>query len=240
MCSPRSPHCARTAPARPQGGAGTNGLRPGGQCFHAMARRLTGYLIVGARIGPGAGCATGSARPVAPRSPALHEVAAGRRPGHQPARIAVDGRLRHRRWAILEDLQPHRQRQLLAAATMSAGTSWGWARWTLSRPTNPGPWRAALHGATAPRSSSTTTNAGSRCDVCRCWAGGQLRSADESLPEREPERGGHRGCRPRTEQERHTGHLLVQTSQRVVSQRGGDHVRPLTGMDDDGQDRVCP
>ena len=54
---------------------------------------------------PGQGPAPG----VAARRPALHALAGRRRPRLQPARLAVDGRLRHRRRAVLPGLQPDRQ-----------------------------------------------------------------------------------------------------------------------------------
>ena len=52
----------------------------------------------------------GPARRVAARRPALHALAGRRRPGLQPARLAVDGRLRHRRGAVLPGLQPDHAR----------------------------------------------------------------------------------------------------------------------------------
>ena len=48
----------------------------------------------------------GPAPRVAARRPALHALAGRRRPRLQPARLAVDGRLRHRRGAVLPGLQP--------------------------------------------------------------------------------------------------------------------------------------
>ena len=94
-----------------------------GSAFEAWKRGRTGFPIVDAgmrqlrRLGldaqpgpddrgelPGQGPAPG----VAARRPALHAVARGRRPRVQPARLAVDGRLRHRRGAVLPGLQPHR------------------------------------------------------------------------------------------------------------------------------------
>ena len=50
----------------------------------------------------------GPAPRVAARRPALHAVARRRRPRLQPARLAVDRRLRHRRGAVLPGLQPDR------------------------------------------------------------------------------------------------------------------------------------
>ena len=48
----------------------------------------------------------GPARRVAARRPALHALAGRRRPRLQPARLAVGGRLRHRRGAVLPGVQP--------------------------------------------------------------------------------------------------------------------------------------
>ena len=52
----------------------------------------------------------GPARRVAARRPALHALAGRRRPRLQPARLAVDGGLRHRRGAVLPGLQPDHAR----------------------------------------------------------------------------------------------------------------------------------
>src|ERR1035437_7869075 len=45
----------------------------------------------------------------------------------------------------------------------------------------------------------------------------------------------HRRSRCRVKQIRHIGYLLVETSQRVVSQRRGDHVPLLARVNDDGE-----
>ena len=92
-----------------------------GAALDAWRRGRTGFPIVdaghaaaaahGLDAQPGADdhrqlSGQGPARRVAARRPPLHALAGRRRPGVQPARLAVGGRLRHRRGAVLPRVQP--------------------------------------------------------------------------------------------------------------------------------------
>ena len=89
---------------------------PGARAAPASRRRRRDAPAAGDRLDaqpgaddrgqlPGQGPAPG----VAARRAALHALAGRRRPRLQPARLAVDGRLRHRRGAVLPGLQPDQQ-----------------------------------------------------------------------------------------------------------------------------------
>ena len=92
-----------------------------GHALDAWRRGRTGFPIVDAGHAPAAAHrldaqpgaddrrelpGQGPAHRVAARRPALHALAGRRRPRLQPARLAVGGRLRHRRGAVLPGLQP--------------------------------------------------------------------------------------------------------------------------------------
>ena len=66
----------------------------------------------------------GPARRVAARRAALHALAGRRRPGLQPARLAVDRRLRHRRGAVLPGLQPDQPRAASSTRTARYVRRW--------------------------------------------------------------------------------------------------------------------
>ena len=108
---------------------------------------------------PGQGPAPG----VAARRPALPALAGGRRPGLEPARLAVDGRLRHRRGAVLPGLQPDQpgeevrpRRPLRPAVGRGATGTRSRCRTRTTRTPTPATWSATR------RRSSTTRRSGRR------------------------------------------------------------------------------
>ena len=139
-----------------------------------LAAGRTGYPIVDAGHAPAAGDrldaqpgpddrgqlpGQGPAPRVAARRPALHALAGRRRPGLQPARLAVGGRLRHRRRAVLPGLQPDHARA--GSSTPTAPTCGaGCPSWP-TRPTRTSPSPEA-RTATPRRSSTTPRNAARR------------------------------------------------------------------------------
>ena len=104
----------------------------------------------------------GPARRVAARRPALHALAGRRRPRLQPARLAVGGRLRHRRGAVLPGLQPdHPGPQVRPRRRLRPPLG---ARARRRRR----PARAAARSTATRRRSSTTPRS-----VARRWTGGR-------------------------------------------------------------------
>ena len=117
----RAPPPARDRPRLPAAGVRRDGLRRAGPVVRAVEarpdrlpdRRRRHARAAGDRLDaqPGADDrgelpGQGPPRRVAARCPPLHALAGRRRPGLQPARLAVDGRVRHRRRAVLPRLQP--------------------------------------------------------------------------------------------------------------------------------------
>ena len=119
----------------------------------------------------------GPAPAVAARRAVVHAVAARRRPRQQPARLAVDGGLRHRRGAVLPGVQP-------APQGRKFDPDGDYVRRWVEELADPRavPTRTSRTGGYAAPSATPTRSSTTRRSVRRRWTGGR-RYGDDDLPE---------------------------------------------------------